>query len=282
MSSPPSPKMVVLSGTAVEDVVAADRARGRRAGRRRCRRRRTCRRRARRRRQIQSSPVAAEDPFGAHRAVDDDVVARTAEVLDAVVAADHEVVAVAADGECRRRSRARCSTRRCRARPSSDVVAVAAEEDVVAVAAEQRDRSLRSRRCGRCRRCRRSVSSPMSALHPVVAGPPLNIDVLAACGADRRRACVPSGRASSSCVPSPRSIAAPVPVSRGPLSKIEVGGVEDDVHRRRRRRYAARDQLGEASCLRAGTAGSRPSSALQVVEAVAVLQVLELLARTRS
>ena len=43
--------------------------------------------------------VAAEDRFGAHRAVDDDVVARAAEVLDAVVAADHEVVAVAADGE---------------------------------------------------------------------------------------------------------------------------------------------------------------------------------------
>ena len=39
---------------------------------------------------------AAEDALGAHRAVDDDVVARAAEILDAVVAAD-------AGSRCRRR-----------------------------------------------------------------------------------------------------------------------------------------------------------------------------------
>jgi hypothetical protein len=42
---------------------------------------------------------AAEHPFGALRAVDDDVVAAAGEVLDAVVAAEQEVVPLAADDD---------------------------------------------------------------------------------------------------------------------------------------------------------------------------------------
>src|SRR5262249_42178947 len=73
---------------------------------------------------------AAEDRFGAHRAVDVALVAWTGEVLDAVVAADHEVVAVAAHREVSAEARTR--GKRVITGPAfEDVVAVAAEEDVV-------------------------------------------------------------------------------------------------------------------------------------------------------
>src|SRR4029077_6232822 len=79
----------------------------------------------------------AEDRFRAHRAVDDDVIARTGEVLDAVVAADHEVVTVATEREVRAETGA--GGERVIARPAlQDVVAVAAEEDIVAIATDER------------------------------------------------------------------------------------------------------------------------------------------------
>src|SRR4051794_34956870 len=77
---------------------------------------------------------ATEHTLASHRAVDDDVVAGSAEVLDAIVAAEQEVVPVAADenvsaepGPARNRIVARAALH--------DVVAVAAEQDVVAGAA---------------------------------------------------------------------------------------------------------------------------------------------------
>src|SRR5207237_5965330 len=91
-------EVVVLSGTATHDIVAADRAQ---TGE-----------------QVEDvaavaehaavvalavvEPVvalSAQDGFGPHRPVDDDVVAGTGEELTPVVGADHEVVPVAADQE---------------------------------------------------------------------------------------------------------------------------------------------------------------------------------------
>src|SRR3954465_8805660 len=124
--------MVVLSGTATEDVIAVVQ-------------RRHTGSRADTREQVEDVAVVAEqaavvsfaviDPvvartaehtLAAHRAVDDDVVARAAEVLDAVVAAEHEVVAVATDENVSAESAA----------AGDRVIAGAALHDVVAVAAE--------------------------------------------------------------------------------------------------------------------------------------------------
>src|SRR5262249_17479176 len=91
-------EVVVLSGTAAEDVVAAD-------GRETCEQAEPVAAVAEHAAVVAFTvedpvvAVAAEDALGAHRAVDEDVVARTAEVLDAVVATEQEVVAFAADDE---------------------------------------------------------------------------------------------------------------------------------------------------------------------------------------
>src|SRR3954465_11583029 len=123
--------MVVLSGTATEDVIAVVQ-------------RRHTGSRADTREQVEDVAVVAEqaavvsfaviDPvvartaehtLAAHRAVDDDVVARAAEVLDAVVAAEQEVFPAAADENVPAESG-----------PTRDrVVAWAALHHVVAVAA---------------------------------------------------------------------------------------------------------------------------------------------------
>ena len=76
---------------------------------------------------------AGEHAFRPHRAVDDDVVAGPAEVLDAVVAADDEVVAVAADRDVAAEARAGAD-RVVAGAALQHVVAGAAEQDVVAVA----------------------------------------------------------------------------------------------------------------------------------------------------
>src|SRR5205823_9920970 len=129
-------EVVVLPGTAAEHIVAAERVE---AGE-----------------EVEDVPVVAEDTavvtvavvdpvvagsaadrLGSHRAVDDDVVARAGEVLDAVVAADHEVVSVSADKDVA--AEPGSGVQRVVAGAAlEDVVAVASEEDVIAVTALDR------------------------------------------------------------------------------------------------------------------------------------------------
>ena len=79
---------------------------------------------------------AAEDAFAAHRSIDDDVVAGAAEVLDAVVAADEEVIPLAADDDVSAEPRS-AADGIVAGSAAEVVVAVAAKEDVVAGTAEQ-------------------------------------------------------------------------------------------------------------------------------------------------
>ena len=128
-------EVVVLSGPAAQDVVAANLIE---AGE-----------------EVHEVPVVAEDTavvsvavvdpvvasiakhrLGSHRAVDDDVVAGASEVLDAVVTADQEVVAVSADQDVS--TEPGSGVQRVVAGAAlEDVVAVASKEDVVAVASDE-------------------------------------------------------------------------------------------------------------------------------------------------
>src|SRR4051812_17049800 len=78
---------------------------------------------------------AAEHAFAAGASIDDDVVAGAAEVLDAVVAAEEEVIPLATDEDVSAEPGSAADGIVARS-ASQVVVAVAAEDDVVALSAE--------------------------------------------------------------------------------------------------------------------------------------------------